>query len=66
MIEQLTFIEELKKVKKHKHCPQMINAIDDLIVKYKLIVEENEEAYQPREIEKIDSPLIFPVSVESS
>jgi len=28
MIEQLTFIEELEKVKKHKHCPQMINAID--------------------------------------
>jgi len=66
MIEYLKFIDELKKVKEHKHCPQMINAIDDLIVKYKLIVEENEEAYQPREIEKIDSPLIFPVSVESS
>ncbi len=66
MIEQLTFIEELEEVKKHKHCPMMINAIDDLIVKYKLMVEENEEAYQPREIEKIDSPLIFPVSVESS
>lgn len=62
MIEQLTFIEELEKVKKHKHCPQMINAIDDLIVKYKLIVEENEKEYQPREIEKIDSPLIFPVN----
>jgi len=44
----------------------MISAIDDLIVKYKLIVEENEEVYPPREIEKIDSPLIFPVSVESS
>ena len=62
MIEQLTFIEELEEVKKHKHCPMMINAIDDLIVKYKLIVEENEKEYQPREIEKIDSPLIFPVN----
>jgi len=62
MIEQLTFIEELKEVKKHKHCPQMISAIDDLIVKYKLMVEENEKEYQPREIEKIDSPLIFPMN----
>ncbi len=62
MIEQLTFIEELEEVKKHKHCPMMINAIDDLIVKYKLMVEENEKEYQPREIEKIDSPLIFPVN----
>ena len=62
MIEQLTFIEELEEVKKHKHCPMMINAIDDLIVKYKLMVEENEKEYQPRQIEKIDSPLIFPVN----
>lgn len=62
MIEQLKFIEELEEVKKHKHCPMMINAIDDLIVKYKLMVEENEKEYQPREIEKIDSPLIFPVN----
>jgi len=62
MIEQLTFIEELEEVKKHKHCPMMINAIDDLIVKYKLMVEENEKEYQPREIEKIDSPLIFPMN----
>ena len=62
MIEQLTFIEELEEVKKHKHCPMMINAIDDLIVKYKLMVEENEKEYQPREIEKKDSPLIFPVN----
>jgi len=66
MIEYLKFIDELKEVKEHKHCPQMIMAIDDLIVKYKLMVEENEEQYKPREIEKIDSPLIFPVSVESS
>ena len=62
MIEQLKFIEELEEVKKHKHCPMMINAIDDLIVKYKLMVEENEKEYLPREIEKIDSPLIFPVN----
>jgi len=62
MIEYLKFIDELQNIKKHKHCPQMINAIDDLIVKYKLMVEENEKEYQPREIEKIDSPLIFPVN----
>ena len=46
MIEYLTFIDELKEVQKHKHCPMMIEAIDDLIIKYKLIVEENEKQYQ--------------------
>jgi hypothetical protein len=66
MIEYLTFIDELKEVQKHKHCPMMIKAIDDLIVKYKLIVEENEKEYKPREIEKTESPLIFPVNSESS
>jgi len=66
MIEYLKFIEELNEVKQYKHCPMMVNAIDDLIVKYKLIIEENEKEYQPREIEKIDSPLIFPVTPESS
>jgi len=65
MIEYLQFIDELKEVQKYKHCPMMIKAIDDLIVKYKLIIEENEKEYQPREIEKIDSPLIFPVTPES-
>ena len=66
MIDYLTFIDELQNIKKHKHCPMMISHIDDLIVKYKLIVEENEKEYKPREIEKIESPLIFPVNSESS
>ena len=66
MIDYLTFIDELQNIKKHKHCPMMIEAIDDLIIKYKLIVEENEKEYKPREIEKTESPLIFPVNSESS
>lgn len=43
MIEYLKLIDELKEVKQDKHCPQLINVIDDLIVKYQLIVKENEE-----------------------
>ena len=62
MIEYLTFIDELKEVQKYKHCPMMIKAIDLLIEKYNIKIKEFEDEYAPREIEKTDSPLIFPVN----
>ena len=63
MIEYLTFIDELKEVQKYKHCPMMIKAIDLLIEKYNIKIKEFEDEYAPREIEKTDSPLIFPVNI---
>tara|TARA_R110001599_G_C11740739_1_gene607864 strand:- start:277 stop:468 length:192 start_codon:yes stop_codon:yes gene_type:complete len=62
MIEYLTFIDELKEIQKYKHCPMMIKAIDVLIEKYNIKIKEFEDEYAPREIEKTDSPLIFPVN----
>ena len=62
MIEYLTFIDELKEVQKYKHCPMMIKAIDLLIEKYNIKIKEFEDEYAPREIEKTESPLIFPVN----
>ncbi len=66
MIEYLTFIEEVNEVKQYKHCPMMIKAIDILIEKYNIKIKEFEDEYAPREIEKIESPLIFPVNSETS
>jgi|TARA_R110002050_G_scaffold294016_1_gene451281 hypothetical protein len=62
MIEYLTFIDELKEIQKYKHCPMMIKAIDVLIEKYNIKIKEFEDEYAPREIEKTESPLIFPVN----
>ena len=63
MIEYLTFIDELKEIQKYKHCPMMIKAIDVLIEKYNIKIKEFEDEYAPREIEKTESPLIFPVNI---
>ena len=62
MIEYLIFIDELKEIQKYKHCPMMIKAIDVLIEKYNIKIKEFEDEYAPREIEKTESPLIFPVN----
>ena len=62
MIVYLKFIDELKEVQQYKHCPVMIKAIDVLIEKYNIKIKEFEDEYAPREIEKTDSPLIFPVN----
>ena len=67
MIEYLKFIEELNEVKQYKHCPMMIKAIDVLIEKYTNRMNELEEEYSPREVDKQgDNPIVFPVIPESS
>ena len=65
MIVYLKFIDELKEEQKYKHCPVMIKAIDVLIEKYQNIIIEHEKEYAPREVEKTESPIIFPVDIES-
>ena len=67
MIDYLTFLDELKEVKQYKHCHMMIKAIDILIEKYTIRMQEFEEEYAPREVDKQgDNPIVFPVIPESS
>lgn len=53
MIDYLKFIEDLKEIREHKHCSQMVSAINFKINYYTKIIEENEKEYAPTEIQKI-------------